>query len=111
MADQKKGDTWPPLRGVASDEDGLIDLTQADYTLFYMKFSSTLISGTAIPIDPPDEDGFNWEYTWQDGDTDIVGTYVVELEVHWDDSSDPPKVETVPKSNENPVVVVYEDQD
>jgi hypothetical protein len=31
MASIKRGDTWPPLRGKAEDEDGLLDLTVADY--------------------------------------------------------------------------------
>lgn len=97
-------DTWPPLRGAASDDDGLMDLTLADSLKVLLKSGATLISGTAVAIAlPGDPDGMNWSYTWHANDTAITGTYNVELEITWDSGASPPKVETVP--NEDPLQV------
>jgi hypothetical protein len=101
----KQHDTWPPIRGAASDDDGLIDLTGADSLKLILKTGTTTIEGTAYPIDPPEE-GFNWSYTWAAGETDIVGTYQGELEVTWDAGTSPPRVETIP--NHGTVEVVIE---
>lgn len=98
MADAviKRHDTWPPLRGLAADEAGALDLASADSVKILMKSGSTLIEGTVDVIDPPDSEGFNWSYTWGEDDTGTVGDYAVELEIHWDDGATPPKIETVP---------------
>lgn len=91
----KQNDTWPPLRGAAADEDGLMDLSAADSLRFIMKSGQTLVDGSATAIEPPDEDGFNWSYTWGTADTSVVGTYQAELEITWD-AGPPVKIETVP---------------
>lgn len=105
----KQHDTWPPLRGKAEDEDGLVDLTVADSLKFLAKDGVALIEGAAEPIDPPDADGFNWSYTWQAGDTDVVGEYDVELEVTWDAGTTPPQVETIPNEG-NETLTIEADQ-
>lgn len=102
-----QNDTWPPLRGAASDEDGLLDLTSADWLKFIMKSGAVVVSGTATVIDPPDADGFNWQYTWHASDTSIIGTYQAELEIHWDDGASPAQIETVP--NESPLEIEIRD--
>jgi hypothetical protein len=96
-------DTWPPVRGAASDEDGLMDLTSADWLKFIMKSGAVSVSGTATVINPPDADGFNWQYVWQAGDTANTGDYSAELEIHWDDAAVPPQIETVP--NDAPLTI------
>lgn len=122
MASVKRGDTWPPLRGKAEDEDGLIDFSAADYVKVILKAGATTIQGTVTPAsdpdpawitqDPdfatPDSDGFNWKYTWAATDTALVGNYSTELEVHWDDSATPPQVETVP-NGDNPTLSIIQD--
>jgi hypothetical protein len=102
-----QNDTWPPVRGAASDEDGLMDLTTADWLKFIMKSGAVTVSGTATVIDPPDADGFNWQYTWAATDTAVIGTYDAELEIHWDDTATPPQIETVP--NETPLEIEIRD--
>jgi hypothetical protein len=116
MADVKKNDTWPPLRGRAEDQNGdAIDLTAADETLIFMRHKttpSTFIQGTVTPYVQPDSDGFNWEFVWRAGDTAVIGDYDTELQVTWDAGSTPPKVETIPNNRtNNPTITVWEDID
>lgn len=104
MADRtlKAGDTWPPLRGTAGDETTpAYDLSGADQLTVIIKHSSgaPLMEVTPVPIDPVTNNGFNWEYQWQDGDTDVVGTYTTELEIVWDSGTTPPHVQTVPHAD------------
>jgi hypothetical protein len=114
VANIKKGDTWPPQRGAATDDDGLLPLVEADEVLFFASKSNptNFIQGTATVIDPPDADGFNWQYEWQAGQTDVPGSYKCELQITWDAGSSPPKVETVPNDGSaNPDLVIWEDLD
>lgn len=101
MATIKAGDTWPPLRGSAGpdlDGNNPADLASADSMILIIKHSSgaPLLEVTAVAIDPTLNDGDNWEYELQDGDTDVIGDYKMELEVTWDAASTPPKVQTFP---------------
>jgi hypothetical protein len=57
---------------------------------------------------PGDDDGFNWSYTWGTLDTNTVGNYSVELEIHWDGTATPPQVETVP-NGDNPILTIVQD--
>jgi hypothetical protein len=92
------GDTYPAMRGEASDETGVLDLSTAVALEFMADSSAGTIHGTATAIHPPiaDADGvhqWNWQYAWAAGDTANVGTYEVYLKVTW--SSGPPaEVET-----------------
>lgn len=96
------GDTWPPLKGLASDEDGPVDLTLADSMRVMCKSSSHLIELPAAVIVPievvnqgqPNEEQYNWQADLVDGDTDVVGNYTVQLEVTWA----PDQIETFPNS-------------
>lgn len=99
MADRvvPQHDTWPPLKGVASDSDGPLPLASADYLTFIMKSDAVLVSGTADVIDPPDSDGFNWQYVWGSADTSVAGQYEVELQITWDAGTTPPEIQTVPE--------------
>lgn len=120
MASVKRGDTWPPLRGAASDEDGLLDMTSAEKVLVIFKHSTgtPLIYGTIwsggsafhgdIIAPPGDSDGFNWTYTWRALDTAITGNYSTELEITWDTGTTPAQVETVP-NGDNPTLTVFQD--
>lgn len=110
MADStiKAGDTWPPLRGRAADSDGALPLATADQILIIIKKSGDppIVTAPVEVIDPPDTDGFNWRYVWQDGDTDAIGEYNVELEITWDSGTTPPQVQTIPNSNFQTLSVV-----
>lgn len=103
----KSGNTWPPLRGRAADDDGALPLADAEEITLYLKSDTTLITGTVEVIDPPDSDGFNWRYVWADGDTDEPGDYVGEIKILWDSSTTPDEIETVP--NQDNVTVTIEE--
>jgi hypothetical protein len=107
MADRtmQSGDTWPPLKGLAADEDGPVDLTTADSISVVCKFGAgggaTVIAGPVDVIDPPEVDGdetYNWQYEFEDQDTDIPGTYNVRLIVVWDAGATPPSIESFPNA-------------
>jgi hypothetical protein len=90
MADRTmvQGDLYPPMRGQASDETGVLDLTTAASLQFRMKSGATSVTGVAVADTPPitDADGihhWNWHYIWVAGDTATVGTYFVELVATW----------------------------
>lgn len=100
----KKGDTWPPLRGLASDEDGPINMTTAGTVMFYAKSGATLISGTVVPLAAPDVDGFNWSYTFGAADTSIIGTYTVELEIQWNAT----RWQTIPNDGSETLTIVQD---
>jgi hypothetical protein len=85
------GDLYPVMRGQASDESGVLDLTTATSLQFRAKSGATLISGAAVADTPPiaDADGvhhWNWHYVWTGADTSVNGTYDVELLVTWPSS-------------------------
>lgn|GEM_PF-5884682 len=102
----KQGDTWPLLRGNASDEHGPMPLQNAVSVTIFLKSGATLITGACTVINPPDADGMNWQYKWAAGDTAIAGTYQAEIEIVWDTSTTPHEIETVP--NDGTVQVVIE---
>jgi hypothetical protein len=105
MADSvtvKQHDTWPPLKGIASDENGAVDLSGATDITLVLKTGGTVVSGSCDAISPADGDGNNWQYTWQSGDTDMAGTYQGELQVTWDTG----EVETFPNDSYFTVIVM-----
>lgn len=104
----KQHDTWPPLRGHASDANGPLNLSEADKLIVILKCGPTRIKGEAVPIWPLDEKGNNWEYVWAEGDTANTGLYECELEIVWDETASPPRIETVP-DNDNPTVEIVAD--
>lgn len=106
-----KGDTWPPQRFRVRDDNGLVDLAEADdiEVLIRGKGDTVLISGKVKPIVPSDEEGFNAEYKWAEGDLDVAADdYDVEIKVTWDKESTPPKIQTFPNKNPRPGFEIVE---
>lgn len=113
------GDTWPPITGVAKDANGTaVDISSADSFRMVAKSGANVIAGTAAFCDPSRPravaatgDGTDgvWEYTWAADDLSASGTYIPELEVTWDDSSTPPKIETF--RDESQSFIVRDDND
>jgi hypothetical protein len=108
MADRtmNKGDTWPPFKGEASDETGLLDLTVATALDFVATSPAHQITGTAVAIDPAEADAdgihhWNWKYEFQAGDTDETGTYEANLKVTWA----PGQIETFPNTGGPKLVI------
>jgi hypothetical protein len=106
-----QGDTWPPLRGLAADEDGPIDFAAADTLEVVIKSTTTpvtVITGAAEVIDPPEVDGdetYNWRYVWDPGDTDTPGTYRPQLKVTWA----PGQIERFPNATANGDLLIIEE--
>jgi hypothetical protein len=103
----QSGDTFPPLKGLAADDEGPVDLTLADSMRALLKSNSALIELPATVINPIQVDGaeaFNWEAAWDAGDTDIVGHYLVQLEVTWS----PGQIETFPNNQAGAPTVTIE---
>lgn len=99
----KQNDTSPSLQATLKDSTQTpVDLTGAT-VMFHMKS----VDGT-IKVDSQmtitNEAGGVVQYDWQSGDTDTVGTYYVEFEVTYADSS----VETFPNNGNRAVSVVRE---
>lgn len=100
-------DTWPPLRLALSDEDGLIDLAGAGTILFRGKLQggTNLIGGTAGTVLTFEDPDYNAQYPWNATDLNTPGTYDCEVEIHWDNATTPPEVETV-GSSDLPTLIV-----
>jgi hypothetical protein len=101
MADRtmQKGDTWPPLKGEAKDETGVLDLSGAAALELTVKSAGYLLTATPVAIWPAEADAdgihhWNWEYDFQEGDTDETGDYKVQLKVTWE----PGHIERFPNS-------------
>ena len=82
----EKGDTKPPLKAQATDFDGdPIDLSGA--MLHFNMFDRSgeiVIDGGAVSLVTDGTDG-KVQYSWQDGDTDTVGTYKAEFVAEYSD--------------------------
>lgn len=100
-----QGDTYPPVRGKATDEDGeYLPLDEAELVeVLIDNRSGTLIEGEVTVIDPDLNDGFNWEYDLEEGDLDVPDTYEVRLRVTW--TSSPLNVQTVPTEGSEFLIV------
>tara|TARA_R110000851_G_scaffold321725_1_gene487301 strand:- start:167 stop:490 length:324 start_codon:yes stop_codon:yes gene_type:complete len=97
----KKGDTSPSIQSILKDSAGVpINITGATVK-FHMKpiGSSTLKVDQVMTI--VDATGGIVRYSWEDSDTDTVGTYYAEFEVTRADNS----TETFP-NNSNAVIVI-----
>lgn len=107
----KQHDTWPPIRGGASDEAGLLPLGDADSIRLILKAGNRIISNPVQVIDPPEEDAnepgrfYNWQCLWGADDTSDSGSYQVEMEITWDANASPPAVETVPSSGQKQIII------
>jgi hypothetical protein len=109
MATITQGDTWPPLRGLASDAAGALNLSTASALQVICKATGVTITGTPTAVQPPqtDADGnsYNWQYQWAAADTNTPGVYDVALKVTWDSGTTPPHVEYVPNGT-NPSLTI-----
>lgn len=114
MASYTKGDTWPPQRFKAADADGLVDLSTADEIEVLIlgtnsKGEVLRITGSAVAIQPPDEDGYNGKYVWGAEDLSQVTVDAdVEVKVVWDKESSPKKIQTFPNKNPRPSLEVVQ---
>jgi len=99
----KQNDTSPSLQATLKDAS----LTPVNITGATVMFHMKSIDGT-VKVDQQmtivDGSGGVVQYDWQAGDTDTVGTYYVEFEVTYGDSS----IETFPNNGNKVVSVVKE---
>lgn len=81
----KRGDTEPPISGIIRDEYGdPVDLTDATarFRMAEINSGENVINNQAIVLDSP-EDGAV-AYQWNDGDTDVEGTFLAEFAIDYD---------------------------
>lgn len=103
----KNGNTWPPLRGEASDETGQpVDLSTAVSLTVYCVGATHTITGPATALWPAvlDADGqhkWNWQYDFVAGDTLVSGEYKVRLDVEWA----PGEIQTFPNSGHETLTI------
>ena len=100
----KQNDTSPSLQATLTDASGTaINLTGASVRLHMKAVGAfTLKVDEAMTIS--DATGGVVVYDWQGGDTDTFGTYNIEFEVTYSDSS----VETFPNSGSETVIISKE---
>ena len=77
----KRGDTYPFLRLVVSEDGFPIDLTAADTIKVIMK--TELGAALVFTADTYDAVNGGIEYEWLSGDTDTSGEYNLEVEIEW----------------------------
>jgi hypothetical protein len=96
----KQGSTSPPVEATLENLDGPIDLTAAEKVRFIMRAGSLLIEGVCSYSERANG---GVVYQWAAGDTDSVGPYRAEWEIHW-----PGGIPSVP--NEGYAVVEIEER-
>lgn len=99
----KQNDTYPYLRGKALDEEGTMDLTEADSIKVILKSGATVIEGE-VEVLESDPEGYTWQYKWAEGDTEVLGEYKAEIEITWD--AEGKKVQTIPNGTYATVEIV-----
>lgn len=85
----KQGDLMPPLVLTLLDGAARVDLTAAQWVRVRMSKKTSLppiVDALATVHPDQSEDGGHRgevQYNWQQGDTDVAGTYLLEVEVMW----------------------------
>ncbi len=81
----KKGDTYPNITTILSDENGIaVNLLgcSVDFVMSQDGINNLMIDSPAVVTDQSQVPNVGkCYYDWQDGDTDIEGTYLVEWRV------------------------------
>ena len=99
----KQNDTSPSLQAILKDASGTaISLTGASVRFHMKALDGTVKVDAAMTI--TDTSGGVVQYDWQTGDTDTVGSYSVEFEVTYGDST----IETFPNNQNLTISVVRE---
>ena len=99
----KQNDTSPSLQAILKDASGTaISLTGASVRFHMKALDGTVKVDAAMTV----TDNLNGvvQYDWQTGDTDTVGSYSVEFEVTYGDST----IETFPNNQNLTISVVRE---
>lgn len=108
----QSGDTYPPLRGLAADQNGTVDLTAAASMRALCKGSTHIISLNAVVINPvlvigsgAAQETYNWIAVFSsEAETSVPDIYVVQLEVTWASGS----IETFPNSRAAAPLLIIE---
>ncbi len=97
----KRNDTGQPVRGsLTSKSTGLaVDLTNVSITFVMYLINddgtTTEIVNASATVDTPASNG-TWQYNWQVGDTEDVGTHLASFQLIFADEGD--RKETYPQS-------------
>ena len=99
----KQNDTSPSLQATLKDASGTVIVLTGASVRFHMKaLDGTVKVDAAMTI--TSTSGGVVQYDWQTGDTDTVGSYSVEFEVTYSDST----IETFPNNQNLTISVVRE---
>jgi len=99
----KQNDTSPSVSAILKDSSlAAINLTGATVKIHMKSLDGTLKINSVMTV--TSAIGGTVQYDWQTGDTDTVGTYLVEFQVTYSDGS----IETFPNSGNSVVSVVRE---
>ena len=99
----KQNDTSPSLQATLKDASGTaIALTGASVRFHMKSLDGTVKVDAAMAI--TNASGGVVQYNWQTGDTNTVGSYSVEFEVTYSDST----IETFPNNHNLTICVVRE---
>jgi len=99
----KQNDTSPSLEATLSDANLVpVDITAATVMLHMKAIGGVVVLDQQMTI--TNSTGGVVQYDWQTGDTSDVGTYYVEFEVTYSDSS----IETFPNTGNLPLVITRE---
>jgi hypothetical protein len=79
----KQGDLLPDIVMTALDGDDPVSLTTALSARFIMRKGTEVIVDSPVSILNQMTNLGQVSYSWEAGDTDIVGTYKAELEIMW----------------------------
>lgn len=94
MADPKykTGDTWPPLSGTCSDDNGPVNISTADSLRAIIKLetppTTKSLPATNLDVGTPETRGM-WEAPLSVDTWDNPGEWETELEVTFDEASPP----------------------
>lgn len=96
----KQNDTSPSIQAALKDASGTaINLTGASVQFHMEDVTGTLKVDAAMTV--TDASNGVVQYDWVSGDTNTVGTYYVEFEVTYADSS----IETFPNNNKEVIII------
>jgi hypothetical protein len=99
----KRGDTYPPLVMTLNSinnlgEEEAVDLTNVTEVRIIIKSSAEALVLEGVDVENAEAGEIS--YSWEDGDTDIAGTYQVEAEVEW-----PEGVQTFPNEGYSTLII------
>lgn len=112
MRELMRGDTWSPITGQISDDDGPVPFAGGSGVLLARTADApeTLLEFPVTPVAPAalrgDPDAGRWIYEQQPEDVALVGDFDAEMEVTWSDGT---KTTFPNRPDQRDKLIVYQD--